>query len=153
MPWLYEAWSSDPEPYHWATVTGTDLKEKQDAYSEFRDKIQREREVIREEMLEAFEEWVANEPVFEYQGSQERREMLKSRPIRLPRERTNWYRLYRDIRANWDRLKGLQNRARIWNDVTQIIERIEEIRYVDNPDVSTWKDFPWYISPNGPNSQ
>jgi hypothetical protein len=54
--------------------------------------------------------------------------MLDLGPVKLPYETTHWYRLYRDITANWNQLKGLQNRARIWDTVTQIIDAMKTAR-------------------------
>jgi hypothetical protein len=100
MPWLYEAWSSDPEPYYWATVVASDLEDKQQAEK-------------------GYSEWTE---------AQERRRLLHLSPVKLPNSNTNWYKLYRDITVNWSDLKGLQNRKRIWNDVMQLIDAIKWIR-------------------------
>lgn len=134
MPWLYEAWSLDPTPYYWATAIASDLKGKQEAEEEFRRKIEHEREVVRQDMPSVYEQWVNGEPQFEWPEPQERQEILDLSPIKLPHERTNWYQLYRNIAANWDNLKGLQNRERIWDDMMHIIEELKQIRGGNNPE-------------------
>jgi hypothetical protein len=40
------------------------------------------------------------------------------------RYRTNWFVLYRNIKKNWNDLKGLRNRKRIWEFQTQLLELI-----------------------------
>jgi hypothetical protein len=44
---------------------------------------------------------------------------------KLPYDKTNWYLLYRDITVNWAKLKGLRNRARIWDCVLQVIDAMK----------------------------
>lgn len=74
MPWLYEAWSSDPEPYYWATADATDLKNKQKAEEKFREKVEHERDIVRDEMPSMLEEWMKGEPKFEWPESSERQD-------------------------------------------------------------------------------
>lgn len=140
MPWLYEAWSSDPKPYYWVTADPIDLKEKQKAKKKFEEKIEHERDVIQDEMLSIFEEWMKEEPKFEWPESSERQELLELSPMRLPKYKTNWYQLYRDITLNWGKLKGLQNRKRIWSDITQIMDAMKWIR-----DGHELNDFKFYV--------
>ena len=116
MPWLYEAWSTEAQPYYWATVTASDMRKKEKEEKEF----QRRRRIIKQYVPDILTEWVNDNLPLEWGKTQERRELLNLTPIRLPRSQTNWYQLYRDITVNWDKLKGLKNRARIWNDVVQL---------------------------------
>lgn len=45
--------------------------------------------------------------------------------MKLPKDKTNWYKLYRDITLNWARLKGLQNQKRIWGDMVQLMDAMK----------------------------
>ena len=128
MPWLYEAWSSDPKPYHWATVIAQDLHEEKKRLEEFNRDIEERREVIQRNMPEVYDEWVKNEPKWEWPEHPERRDVLDLSPVKLAYETTNWHRLHHDITGHWNQLKGLQNRARIWDAVMQIIDAMRETR-------------------------
>ncbi|KAK2761333.1 hypothetical protein FQN54_001855 [Arachnomyces sp. PD_36] len=128
MPWLYEAWSSDPEPYYWATIDASDMKKKMKAREKFQEKIEHDREVIEQEMPEIYDEWKDAEPEFEWPESVEQQKLSDLSPVKLPRYKTNWYKLYRDITLNWDKLKGLQNRKRIWGDIMQLMDVMEWFR-------------------------
>jgi hypothetical protein len=127
MPYLYEAWSLNPNPYRWATANASDLKERQEAEGEFHSQISYAREVIGQEMPELYDQWVKNEPEFVGRELEGREDFLEQSHATLPHEKTNWYQLYRDIVANWENLKGLQNRKRIWEDVMQILEMSKQI--------------------------
>jgi hypothetical protein len=133
LPCLYEAWSLHPEPYYWATAVASDLKERQEAEDQFRSQISSAREVVRQDMPELYEQWVSNEPEFTWRESEDRQELLELSCTALPHDKTNWYQLYRDIFSNWENLKGLQNRQRIWEDVMNILEGIKQIDGEDGP--------------------
>lgn len=126
MPWLYEAWSSNPKPYYWATVVHKDLVDEQKALAEFNRDLEQQCKVIRQDMPDIYDDWVKDRPDWEWPVRPETLEMLRLSPTALPYERTHWYRLYCDITANWKHLKGLQNRARIWDAVMQIVDEMKE---------------------------
>jgi hypothetical protein len=117
MPWLYEAWSSDPEPYYWATVPLPDE-------ASF-DTERRRQATIEEELPEIFDQVVSDEMNADPPENSERHALLQLSPIKLPYDKTNWYLLYRDITVNWAKLKGLRNRARIWDCVLQVIDAMK----------------------------
>lgn len=128
MPWLYEAWSPETSPYHWATAVAHDkLKEKREL-KKFSHELERRRNIILEFEPEIYDEFVANEPKWEWPEHPETREMLDMGPITLPRDRTNWYQVFCDIRLNRAGLKGLRNRERIWRNVTQVVDAIKKAR-------------------------
>jgi hypothetical protein len=134
MPWLYEAWSTTVTPYPWVTkdaVEQVQLEEiRRRASVNYSAENRSRAEAVQEEMPEIFDEWYADHIDFEWKGlekSVEEREMERLRPVALPIAGTNWYVLYREITANWDKLKGLQNR-KIWDDVVEIVRRIRDIR-------------------------
>lgn len=129
MPWLYEAWSPDPTPYQWAMESARDWYWRQKAEDQFQRETLELRWEIEQYMPEALSQWMADEPAFEWTTECEEKEVLRElKPVALPRERTNWYKLYADIIANWDKLKGLQNRKRIWQDILQILDKMKKLR-------------------------
>ncbi|KAB8226708.1 hypothetical protein BDV33DRAFT_227071 [Aspergillus novoparasiticus] len=128
MPWLYEAWSSDPTPYRWASVIAHDVHQEKEAREEWDRDMEKQRLVISEEMPEVQAEWLSNRPQWEWPDHPDRLEVLRLSPARLHYHTTNWYQLYRDITLNWKQLKGLQNRARIWHAMRQIVGVIKDAR-------------------------
>jgi hypothetical protein len=118
MPWLYEAWSSDPIPYKWATVVA---RNKSIA------KVEKERATAHGGSHGSYEQMLKDGADLEYPDNAERQELLESMPIKLDYHKTNWYQLYRDIVANWDEMKGLQNRRRVWEEcVMPILDAIRD---------------------------
>lgn len=114
MPWLWEAWcDSDAHvPSFWTTVTASELafvKEERERYlAQLRDEYTPASQAV--EFLLPFPQ----------EGP---------RPLTLPSE-TNWHRVYTEIKQNWGRLLGLRNRQRIWENVGEIIKRIERYTQV-----------------------
>ncbi|KAL4767160.1 hypothetical protein BDW60DRAFT_220752 [Aspergillus nidulans var. acristatus] len=51
---------------------------------------------------------------------------LQEKSIKVTKAGTNWHRVYATIKRNWACLKGLHNRQRIWEDVAEIIRRIQK---------------------------
>ena len=128
MPWLYEAWSSDPAPYHWATVIAHDAHLEKEARKEWDRDVEKQNLVIAEEMPEVQVEWLRSQPRWQWPDHPDRLEVLGLSPVKLNYSSTNWYQLYRDITVSWKQLKGLQNRARIWDAITQIVGAIKDVR-------------------------
>jgi hypothetical protein len=128
VPWLYEAWSSAPSPYYWATVIAHDLIKEKHELEKFNHRLQEQTIIIKQEMPEIHDLWLKDKSKWEWPEHPERQELLDSSPMKLPYEKTNWYQLYCDITANQMQLKGLRNRARIWDAVMQIITAIKEYR-------------------------
>jgi hypothetical protein len=116
MPWLWEVWSEE-KPYFWTTVTYEDLKKEEKAREDFERELLLYRRVLKEEMPEIFDAWIEAEPTYDDFAISCRARHAALTPIILPKNRTNWYQLYRDIMRNWKDLKGLQNRRRIWTDI------------------------------------
>jgi hypothetical protein len=112
MPWLWESWSDGEEdhvPSFWTTVTANDLlffKEVRERYStQLSDGSTPTSEAVNS--LLPFPKEVPSQ-------------------LRLPRGNTNWHGVYTHIKQNWSSLRGLRNRQRIWEDVGEIIKRIEK---------------------------
>ncbi|PGG97754.1 hypothetical protein AJ80_09643 [Polytolypa hystricis UAMH7299] len=141
MPFLYEIWPShqqqpsSPPPYPWSRIMARDLHAEQDARRAFDIDFATRAAVIRADMTpEAYEEWLKHEApdaVWEWPEHPDQREMREEVEIvggglMLPVQRMNWFRVYRDIRRQWDVLKGLRNRERIWGCVMQIIGEVEK---------------------------
>jgi hypothetical protein len=127
MPFFYEAWSPDAKPSYWATADAADMKARQEAEAKFGEERSHARTIIRQNMPEVYQEWIKNEPTFSWPEPADSKEILELSPQTLPHEKTNWYQLYRDIMANWENLKGLQNRKRIWEDMLKILEMVDQI--------------------------
>ncbi|KAF7590716.1 hypothetical protein BBP40_002507 [Aspergillus hancockii] len=136
VPWLYEAWSSDPKPYHWATVIATDLKEERQCKESWDRDMDNRSGIIASDMPEVHAEWLKNKPRWEWPDHPDRQDLLNLSPVKLAYGQTNWYNLYRDITVNWKDLKGLQNRARIWDAVLQVIDVIKESREKGDGDIT-----------------
>ncbi|KAE8141639.1 hypothetical protein BDV38DRAFT_190483 [Aspergillus pseudotamarii] len=128
MPWLYEAWSSDPTPYHWATVIAHDAHQEKEAREEWDRDVEKQSLVIADEMPEVQTLRQQSQPQWQWPDHPDRLEVLGLSPVKLNYSSTNWYQLYRDITLNWRQLKGLQNRARIWDAITQIVGAIKDAR-------------------------
>jgi hypothetical protein len=134
MPWLWETWSNQEAPYIWATITPAKLKQEATARKDIEEECMRYRSIIHQENPEILDMWTSAERAF-----------LAARPDPLveaqevalselnlktpfPLAKMNWYRLYTDITRHWKQLKGLKNRARIWEDVEETIGRIRRYR-------------------------
>lgn len=113
MPWLWEAWDEkeiEHRPSLWTSMTANGMRL-------FLQRRKRYAKVLRQEgqpgsiddALDYLLPWLA---IGAQQGL-------------LPRDKTNWYQVYTEIKHNWPQLKGLQNRARIWGDINEIIQRIK----------------------------
>jgi hypothetical protein len=112
MPWLWESWSDGEEdhvPSFWTTVTANDLL----FFKEVRERYSAQLSDVSTPTSEAVNSLL---PFPKEVPSQ----------LRLPRGNTNWHGVYTHIKQNWSSLRGLRNRQRIWEDVGEIIKRIEK---------------------------
>jgi hypothetical protein len=144
-PWLYEAWSPETNPYYWATVVARDLLDEKQERAKFNRYLEQRREIILDHEPEIYDQFVANEQEEESPGRPGWQEILDMRPITLPRDKTNWYKVFCDIRSNWSSLKGLRNRERIWENVKQVVGAIKKAReglhfYLEDDDDNQDKD-------------
>ncbi|KAL2816566.1 hypothetical protein BJX63DRAFT_420009 [Aspergillus granulosus] len=112
MPWLWEAWDEgeiEHTPSFWTMMTANDVKYMED---------------VRKHYLEVLKD--------EHPGVDGIIDYLLPRPsvaadlVKLHKANTNWYQVYIQIKSNWNRLKGLRNRQRIWEDVEEVIRRIRK---------------------------
>jgi hypothetical protein len=111
MPWLFEAWDEEIQhtPSFWTTMTANEIQYVDNVRQRYSNILQNEH-MTQDGILDD----------------------LMARPrdvpdqVKLPRATTNWHKVYTQIKANWDRLKGLQNRQRIWEDVEEILRRIRK---------------------------
>ncbi|KAL7919711.1 hypothetical protein ACQKWADRAFT_329426 [Trichoderma austrokoningii] len=137
MPWIYEAWCDDDDatPNHWAMANASDLKQMQEQREAYAIERRRRAEILQNiGDAELYAAWEANEPeyppwfdtpAFKAQLQQSADIKRALAPVRLPREGTNWYRLYTDIKANEMTVKGLRNRKRIWMNLEHIVSETE----------------------------
>ncbi|KAL4815799.1 hypothetical protein BDW67DRAFT_176109 [Aspergillus spinulosporus] len=112
MPWLWEAWDDseiDHTPSPWTTMTANEVK-----FSN----VTRKRycKVLRDENI------MVDGTVEHLLPSLK----LETESVNLTKAGTNWHRVYTTIKRNWACLKGLRNRQRIWEDVAEIIRRIQK---------------------------
>ncbi|KAF7958362.1 hypothetical protein EAE96_001911 [Botrytis aclada] len=126
MPWLWEIYDCDP-PSFWATVSGADLESREKRRKEHNEQLVALRSLIREENPELYDEWKAAEPVFDesIQGA-----LKTGFEDEIDTKKLDWYQLYLGITKGFKegRLKGLQNRERIWKDVEEIMRRIKKYK-------------------------
>ncbi|KAF7859462.1 uncharacterized protein EAF02_010910 [Botrytis sinoallii] len=124
MPWLWEIYDFTP-PSFWATVSGADLKSREKRRTEHNEQLVALRSLIWEELPELYDEWKAAEPVFDekIEGA-----LKTGFEDGVNTKKLDWYQLYLGITKGFKegRLKGLQNRERIWKDVEEIIRRIKK---------------------------
>ena len=127
MPWLWEVWDT-ALPSFWATTTvsalSTEMKRKEEAEKQ---KVAA-RKIIHRELPEIAESWdTKNANGVDKSYAACGKEGLEETMV-LPKDGTNWCRVYYVIKVNWKALKGLQNRERIWRDVEEIFKRIDGYR-------------------------
>jgi hypothetical protein len=114
LPWIWEAWTDRPYA-SLACTTRNELDANDEALNS------------RLEALEALDR--DQQAAIEQARSQYRKrydDLLKPRPVnRLHRLRTDWYWLYCQINWEWRRIKGLQNRERIWKTLEFVVRRVK----------------------------
>lgn len=127
MPWLWEVWDTTL-PSFWATSTVSALSAETKRKEELERQWLAARSVIQQEMPELVETWAIENPretgmSYAVCGN----EGLKEAMV-LPKDGTNWCRVFYEVKVNWEALKGLQNRERIWEDIEEIFRRIDDYR-------------------------
>jgi hypothetical protein len=131
MPWLWEVWGTD-EPFKWATVSYDQLVKDVAEREHLEKELASIGMVIRQELPEIVEMWKEGEKALTASRpdvlAESHKEALTNTIWKLSSTRTNWFELYTRITRQWKDLKGLHNRARIWKDVEEIIERIKKYR-------------------------
>lgn len=142
FPFVYEAWCDDVKPNFWTYLDPAQLRETEKERYDYMSVYIDRRDIMREYEPDLVADWEANEPKVppwhtteEYDTTVRQRRRLeneKMEPIRLPYEKTNWFQLYRDIAVNWKDLKGLRNRARIWEDISLMVDKIKETREAED---------------------
>ncbi|CAG9945059.1 unnamed protein product, partial [Clonostachys rosea f. rosea IK726] len=135
LPFIYEAWSDDVHPYKWSLIDSGRFQALTKRGEEYERMREATIETLRTNDTDNLETWMKNSPAAkswydtdEYNiGMASCMEESKAlQPVSLPYDKTNWYKLYIEIVKNWKDLKGLQNRKRIWKDITDIISRMME---------------------------
>lgn len=124
QPWLWEAYANS-SPSFWTLVTARQLQARQAAKDVYENQLQIYRNVIKSEMPELLDNWIRAEPAYEEVA--EPLEVPKL-PVLLPKEKTNWYLVYKNLTVHGKEMKGLRNRRRIWKDVAEIVRRIAKYR-------------------------
>jgi hypothetical protein len=115
LPWIWEAWTDRPYPALACTTrNGLDaVDEKLNARVQTLELLQGGQQAAIEEAK------LHRKKCFH--------ELLQPRPVRrLHRLRTDWYWLYCEINRQWENIKGLQNRERIWKTLEFIVRRVDK---------------------------
>ncbi|KAJ5779354.1 hypothetical protein N7457_007074, partial [Penicillium paradoxum] len=112
MPWLWEA-CDETDPLHipspWTKLSANEvafLNESREHYS----RVLRDEEMSSDNIVDHLLPLPSAVPD----------------QVNLPRESTDWHQVYTQIKYNWDGLKGLRNRQRIWEDIEEVFRRIEK---------------------------
>ncbi|KAL4996659.1 hypothetical protein BDV10DRAFT_171576 [Aspergillus recurvatus] len=112
MPWLWEAWDGSElnhTPSPWTMMTANEVKFLNETRKSYLQVLSDGTTV-----LDGAVEYLL--PCTS----------LGAESVNLPKANTNWHQVYTTIKRNWGRLKGLRNRQRIWEDVAEIIRRIQK---------------------------
>ena len=129
-PWLWEAWCGMDYAF-WAGTSAHALREADKQWRSEKQDIEGAIQVLLEEGLPHDEN---QEAVAALRARIARHEVdaLGARKNiaapQLPAATTDWHRLCLDVKRNWARLGGLQNRRRIWADCEGILDEIERLR-------------------------
>lgn len=131
MPWLWEVWDT-VLPSFWATTTVSTLSSEMRKREEAERQRVAGRRIIDDELPEIAEIWDIDHPErvdmsFAACGDEGMKETVV-----LPKDGTNWCRVYYEVKKNWKALKGLHNRERIWRDIEEIFRRIDGYRAEGN---------------------
>lgn len=125
-PWLWEAWSRLPYSF-WATTSAWNLRQEDNKWQEEKDDFDR--------VIYTLVDEGGNEAALEAVRATIDARILEMKRARqsveaplLPKTSTDWRQFASDIAARWGDLKGLRNRARIWKDCEEILDRIERHR-------------------------
>jgi hypothetical protein len=114
MPWIWEAWTDRAYPGLTCTT-----RNELDAIDE-----------MLKSQVWALEALYGDQRAAIEQANCERNkryaELLEPWPVRqLDRLRTDWYWLYCRINGEWENIKGLQNRERIWKTLEFVVRRVD----------------------------
>jgi hypothetical protein len=116
LPWIWEAWTDRPYPAL-ACTTRNELDAIDEALNARLETL---------EALDGDQQSAMKEARSEHKKRYD--DLLKPRPVRrLHRLRTDWYWLYCQINLDWRRIKGLQNRERIWKTLEFVVRRVKNL--------------------------
>lgn len=137
FPFVFEAWCENIRSNTWAFYDAVGLVKPGLEVEDSEDDFSRRVDIIRPYGPEALAKWEVDKlkhsllrgsPEYEERARREAQKYYPFEPRTLPFDNTNWYNLYRDVAAGWKEFKGLRNRARIWVDVCNIVEKIKQAR-------------------------
>lgn len=114
MPWLWEAWNEAEcvhESLPWTTLTTAELRRTLQARSRYSTALTEDLYMTRSDAEKAMENQF---PLVHFAPDQ----------IKLSRGDTDWHHVFTGVKRNWNKLKGLRNRQRIWVDIEEIVRRI-----------------------------
>ncbi|KAG5757634.1 hypothetical protein H9Q72_014223 [Fusarium xylarioides] len=127
LPWLYEAWSSDPLSF-FATTTAAEQRRLGKPLYDIQVELCKRRRYDDGSEEDAAE--IARLASLKVKLEEKQRQSYKTTPVRmLDRRRTNWTQLRGELSRRWGELPGLRNRRRIWNSCQEILDRPYMIAY------------------------
>lgn len=115
MPWFWEAWSDMPYTF-WACTTKEELEDHDRTMYARRRRVRKSTSLSPEEKKRQKGSLKAEDAAFRQPRAAER----------LQRTQTDWHFLYRQIKREWKKLKGLQNRERIWTTLEYVVRRMDK---------------------------
>lgn len=138
MPWLWEIYD-DVEPSFWATTSLGAIQAEKLQRDEVGKKLFKRQlfhqTVIDKEFPGIWEEyvkdkpWLVQDPTEVYDEPYAIPELSRYKAPKIPEEKEiNWCKAFREISLHGLEIKGLRNRKRIWEDVEEILRRIERFR-------------------------
>ena len=134
-PWLWEAWSSLDYSF-WANKTSHELSTRAEEFKAQRDLtgllipiVQKHAERLRKRSNGTYDSEMTIATLKQKLVEHGER-MSKSNRLPVPAPRIhayeiNWFKLCVGIQSNWDQLRGLRNRERIWIDCNKILDELE----------------------------
>jgi hypothetical protein len=115
MPWLWEAWEAveiKHSPSPWTSMTANEVKAVEELRTHYTTVLSDEYGDSKT-LASVLDYLLPRPPAVLDQGL-------------LSKNNTNWYRVFKQIRTHWPRVRGLRNRARIWTDIDEVIQRIRK---------------------------
>ncbi|CAH0054008.1 unnamed protein product [Clonostachys solani] len=146
-PWLWEIWCDYPYSIY-ARFESWELRLRDTNWEKRKAKLERDIRSLQDAIISGVDSELNLPKINGLRDciTKEEAEYKESRkpipPQKLPRgpDEVDWFGLYCTLSHNFDHLKGLRNRKRIWKDCEEIVRRINKYRAegLMRPAVSEW---------------
>ncbi|CAG9948369.1 unnamed protein product [Clonostachys rosea f. rosea IK726] len=135
LPWLWETWSDSPYSIY-AGFESWELRLRDTNWENRKAKLERDIRSLQDAIISGVDSEQNLRKIKTLRDciAKEEAEYKKSRepipPQRLPcgPDEVDWFGLYCTLSHNFDNLKGLRNRKRIWKDCDEIVRQIKKYR-------------------------